>query len=219
VKSGCVLAAIIAIGLSAWISVPLLGDPVFIQMWNVPLRSQLPTISGAIAALTVYEQLSLVVLGVVGIVIWVAACAVIGALQVRHSRRVYIAASSPLLFGFALVLVGTAQAEGIVSPSVFFAMLEAARWIFLAALAGMVLTTAYVFRIGFAEHVLTIRYTSGAVAISAAFAAAWLTVLHMAGVQLAETSAIAAVSLLSPALLPPFLSVVAPWSLNRIRHL
>ncbi len=204
VKSGCVLAAIIAIGVGAWISVPLLGDPVFIQMWNVPLRSQLPAINDAIAALTVYEQLSLVVLAAVGVVIWVAACAVIGALRVRHSRRVYIAASSPLLFGLALLLVGTAQAEGIVSPSVFFAMLAAARWIFLAALAGMVLTTVYVFLIGLAERVLTIRYTSGALVISAAFAAAWLTVLHMAGVQLAEMSAIAAVSILSPALLPPF---------------
>ena len=219
VKSGCVLAAIIAIGVSAWISVPLLGDPVFVQMWNVPLRSQLPAINDAIAALTVYEQLSLVVLGVVGVVIWVAACAVIGALRVRHSRRVYLAASSPLLLGLALVLVGTAQAEGLVSPSVFFAMLAAARWIFLAALAAMVLTTVYVFRIGFAERVLTVRYVSGAVALSAAFGAAWLTVLHMAGVQLAEMSAIAAVSILSPALLPPFLSVLAPWSLNRVRHL
>jgi len=219
VKSCCVLAAIIAIGVSVWISVPLLGDPVFIQMFNVPLSSRLPAISGAIAALTVYEQLSLVVLAIGGVVIWVAACAVIGALRVRHSRRVYIAASSPLLFGLALVLVGTAQGEGIVSPSVFFAMLAAARWIFLAALAAMVLTTVYVFWIGFAERVLTIRYASAAVAISAAFGAAWLTVLHMAGVQLAWMSAIAAVSILSPALLPPFFSVLAPWSLHRIRHL
>ena len=41
VKSVCVLAALIAIGVSVWISLPLLGDAVFIQMWNVPLNSQL----------------------------------------------------------------------------------------------------------------------------------------------------------------------------------
>ena len=40
VKSACVLAAIIAIGVSVWISMPLLGDAVFIQMWSVPLSSQ-----------------------------------------------------------------------------------------------------------------------------------------------------------------------------------
>ena len=39
----------------------------------------------------------------------------------------------------------------------------------------MVITTVYVFWSGFAERVLTIRYASGAVAISAAFGAAWLT--------------------------------------------
>jgi len=60
VKSVCVLAAIIAIGVSVWISMPLLGDAVFIQMWNVPLSSRLFAINSAIAALTVYEQLSLV---------------------------------------------------------------------------------------------------------------------------------------------------------------
>lgn len=44
-------------------------------------------------------------------------------------------------------------------------------------LAAIVLTMIYVFWNDFAASVLTIRYTSGAVAISAAFGAAWLTVL------------------------------------------
>ena len=83
----------------------------------------------------------------------------------------------------------------------------------------MVLATVYVFWSAFAERLLTVRYASGAVAISAAFGAAWLTVLHMAGVQLAGMSAMNAVSILSPALLPPIFSVLAPWSLSRIRHL
>jgi hypothetical protein len=82
----------------------------------------------------------------------------------------------------------------------------------------MMFTTVYVCWSGFAERVLTIRYASGAVAISTAFGAAWLTVLHMAGVQLAGMSAMNAVSILSPVLLPLMASVLAPWSLNRIRH-
>jgi hypothetical protein len=89
------------------------------------------------------------------------------------------------------------------------------RWIATAAVA---FTTVYVFWSGFAEHVLTIRYASGAVAISAAFGAAWLTVLHMAGVQLAGMSAMNAVSIVSPALLPLMASGLAPWSLSRVRH-
>jgi hypothetical protein len=103
-----------------------------------------------------------------------------------------------------------------VSPLVFDALFAAARGIFCGA---MVFTTLYVFWSGFAERVLTIRYAGGAVAISAAFGAAWLTTLHIAGVQLAGMSATNAISILSPAFLPPILSVLAPWSLNRVRHM
>lgn len=215
VKSVCVLAAIIAIGVSVWISVPLLGDAVFIQVWDLPLSSQHSAINGAIAALTGYEQLSLVVVAAVGVVIWVAAFAVLGALWTRYSRRANIAASSLLLSGLGLALLALAERNGIVSPFVFDALFAAARWIFFAAL---VFTTVYVFWSGFAERALTIRYASGAVAISAAFGAAWMTVLHIAGVQLSGMSAMKAVSILSPALLPLILSVLAPWSVNRIRH-
>jgi hypothetical protein len=86
------------------------------------------------------------------------------------------------------------------------------------AAAALVFTTAYVFWNGFAERVLTIRYASGAVAISAAFGAVWLTVLHMAGVQPAGMSATNALSILWPALLPLTMSVLAPWSYSRMRH-
>ena len=65
---------------------------------------------------------------------------------------------------------------------------------------------------------MTIRYAGGAVAISAAFGMAWLTALHIAGVQLAGRSAMNAISVVSPALLPLMASVLAPWSLSRIRH-
>jgi hypothetical protein len=215
VKSVCVLAALSAIGVSVWISMPLLGDAVFIQMWSVPLNSQLSVINDSVAALTGYEQLSLVVVAAVGVVIWVAAFAVLGALWTRYSRRVNLAASSLLLSGLALALLALAGRNGNVSPFVVDASVAAARWILFAA---MVCTTVYVFWSGFAERVLTIRYASGAVAMSAAFGAAWLTMLHMAGVQLAGMSAINAVSILSPALLPPLVSVLAPWSLSRIRH-
>ena len=111
--------------------------------------------------------------------------------------------------GLALALLALAEQKGIVSPFVVDAIFATARWIFLAA---MVFTTVYVFWSGFAERVLTIRYASGAVAISMAFGAAWLTVLHIAGVQLAGMSAMNAVWILLPALLPLTIGMLAPWS-------
>jgi hypothetical protein len=215
VKSVCVLAAVLAIGVSVWMSVPLLGDAVFIQMWNAPLSSQLRGINGGIAALTGHEQLALAVVAAVGVVIWVAAFAVLGALWTRYSRRTNIAASSLLLSCLALALLALAERNGMVPPYVFGALFATVRWFFLGA---VVFTTVYVFWSGVAERVLTPRYTSGAAAVSAAFGAAWLTVLHIAGVQLAEMSAVNAIWTMSPALLPLMASALAPWSLSRIRH-
>jgi hypothetical protein len=201
VKSACVLAAIIAIGVSVWISMPLLGDAVFIQMWNVPLSSRVSAIPGVIASLTGYEQLALAILAIVGVVFSVAASAVLAALWTRYPRRAIIMAVSLLLSGIALVVLAVAE---IVSPFVIGAILAAARWtIFLAVV--------YVFWSGFAERVLTMRYASGAVAVSAAFGAAWLTLLN----GMPPTNA---VSLLWAMLLPLMVSVLAPWSLSRLRH-
>jgi hypothetical protein len=215
VKSVCVLAALLAIGVSVWISLPLLGDAVFIQMWNVPLSSRLREITGAVAALTGYEQLALVVVTAVGVAVWVAAFAVLGALRTRYSRR--IVEPLLLLYGLALVWLAVGVRVDPETASQFHldVVYGAMRWI---AAAAMVFTTVYVCWSGFAERVLTIRYAGGAVAISAAFGAAWLTALHIAGVQLAGMSATNAISVVSPALLPLMASVLAPWSLSRIRH-
>jgi hypothetical protein len=128
---------------------------------------------------------------------------------------VTIATASLLLFGLALALLALAEHKGIVSPFVVNAIFATARWTFLAA---TVVTTVYVFWSGFAERVLTFRYASGSVAISMAFGAAWLTVLHIAGVQLAGMSAMNAVWILLPALLSLTIGMLAPWSLSRIRH-
>src|SRR5688572_24556642 len=215
VMSACALAALVAIGVSVWISVPLLGEAFFIQMWGVTPNRQLSVINDAIAALSGYERLSLAVVAVVGVVIWVAASAVFGALRTRYSRRVNLAAASLLLSGLALALLALAERNGIVSPFAFDAIVAAARWTFVAA---MVFTIVSVLWIGFSERVLTVRYASGVIAISVAFGAAWMTVLRAAGASLPGMPAADAVWMLSPALLPLTASVLAPWSLSRIRH-
>jgi len=219
VSSVCVLAALIAIAVSLWISMPLLGDAVFIQIWGVPLSSRRSVIAHAFAALAGYEQLALAIVAAVGIVIGVAAFAVFGALRIRYSRRVSIASFLLLLlYGLAFVWLAVGVRLGdpeIISRLHLDVVYGAMRWI---ATGAMALTTVYVFWSGFTEHVLTIRYASGAVAISAAFGAAWLTVLHMTGAQLAGMSGMNPISIVSPALLPLMASGLAPWSLSRIRH-
>ena len=183
VQSVCVLAAFIAIAVSCWISLPLLGDAVFIQIWGVPLSSRRSVITDAFAALTGYEQLALAIVAAVGVVIGVAAFAVFGALRTRYSRRASIVSFLLLLYGLALVWLAVGVRVDPETASQFHLDVVYGAMCWIAA-AAMVFTTVYVCWSGFAERVLTTRYASGAVAISAAFGAAWLTVLHMAGVQL-----------------------------------
>ena len=215
VKSLCVLAALVAIGVSVWISMPLLGDAVFIQMWGLPLSSQLSATNGAVAALTMYERLSLVVVAVVGVVIWVAAFAVLGALWTRYPRRLNIAASLLLLYGLALALLALAAWRGIGPQIPLDAILRATSW---AAAAAIAFTTAYLAWRTFVERLLTVRQARFVVFLSTALAAAWLTVLGAAGLSVADMPATAAVWMLAPALLPLTVSVLAPWSYSRVRH-
>jgi hypothetical protein len=201
VKSACVLASIIVIGVSVWISMPLLGDAVFIQMWNVPLSSRSSAIPGVIASLPGYELLALAIVVTVGVVLSVASSAVLTAIWTRYSRRASIAATLLLLAGVALVILAAME---IVSPLVIDAIFAVARWTLL-------LTTIYVLWSSYAERVVSVRYASGAVAISAAFGAAWLTLLH----GIPPTSA---VPVLWAMLLPLMVGALAPWSFNRLRH-
>ena len=109
VKTVCVLAALIAIGVSAWISMPLLGDAVFVQMWGVPLNSRRSVVAHAFAGLNGYEQLASAIVAVVAVVIGVAAFAVFGALRIRYARRANIASVLLVLYGlvFVWLAVGT----------------------------------------------------------------------------------------------------------------
>ena len=217
VQSACVLAALIAIAVSLWISMPLLGDPVFVQIWGVPLSSRRPLIAEAFAALAGYEQLALAIVAVAGVAIGVAAFAVFGALRARFGRRATLGSVVLVLYGlvFVWLAVGVRVEPEIASKFHLDVVYGAMCWI---AIAAMAIVTVYVFRSGFAEHVLTLRYASGAVAISAALGAAWLTALHMSGAQFAGMSAMNAVSVASPALLPLMASGLAPWAYSRVRH-
>jgi hypothetical protein len=217
VKSACVMGALLALGVSAWMSIPLVGDAVFIQMWGMPLSSRRAFITDAFVALSGYQQLALAFVAVVGVIAWVALRSALGALRIRHRRRVNIAGWVLFVYGLAFVWLAVGVRANPETASQFHldVVYTAMRWIGAAA---MVLTTVYVFWSGFAENVLTIRYAGGALAISVAFGAAWLTALHLTGAQLGGMSAMNAVSVASPAVLPLLASGLAPWSYSRIRH-
>jgi len=216
VHTACVLAGLSAIVASFWISMPLLGDAVFVQIWGVPLASRRSLVADAFAALTGYEQLALAVVAAVLVGVWVTAWAVLGSLRIRYGRRATIAGCLLLLYGLVFlwlaiaVRVDPATASRLHMDAVEVAM----RWI---AATAVVATTVHVFWRGFAEYVVTLRYASGALAISAAFAAAWLTTLHITGAALTGMSALQVLSAMSPVVLPLMASGLAPWSYGRMR--
>ena len=83
----------------------------------------------------------------------------------------------------------------------------------------IVFATIYLSWRAFAERLLSLRAAVGVVLISAAYTAAWVTVLRAAGVQFGAIPAMDAFWMLSPAMLPLMASVLVPWSLSRIRHI
>jgi hypothetical protein len=148
----------------------------------------------------------------------VAARAAFTALRARYPRRVNIAGSLLLLYGLVLVLLFQAFQLGIASQFVLYGAQDLTNWVIKAVAAASVLATVYLFWIVLAERLLTLGQAAGAILLSAAFGVAWVTVLNAAGVSLSAVPARDAVGMMSPVLLPLMASVLAPWSLNRIRH-
>lgn len=211
VRSMCVLAACIAVGVSVWASGALIA---FGELSGGSLDHWQRAVGGAMRALTGYQWLALAVVACVGVVSWVSSWAACGALATRYPRRFGIAWSLLLLYGFALILLALGdQREAEVA--ILGAILRATSWV---AASAMVLATGYLLWRALAERLLTPRWASGAVLVSAAFGAAWLTMLRAAGVQLGAMPATEAFWMLLPALLPLAASALAPWSLSRIRH-
>ena len=205
VRSVCVLPAIIAVVLSAWASLS------FIAVGERHLRSGLRVIEGAVGALTAYQQVALAVVASIGVAVMVALLAGSIALAARYPRPLNIATCLYLLsWGLVLVVLAVNGHRGI---GLLFGPTR-----FIDA-PTIVLATVYLSWRAFAERLLTLPAACGAVLVSAAFGAAWVTMLRGAGVQLAAMPTMDAVWMLSPALLPLMASVLAPWSLSRMRHI
>jgi len=207
VRSVCVLPALIAVVLSAWASVSFIA----VGKGAEYMRSGLRVIEGAVGALTGYQQVALAVVACIGVAVMVASVAAIIALAARYPRPLNIASCLYLLsFGLALILLALAGHRGM---GLLFGPTR-----FIDAPA-IVLGTAYLSWRALAERLLTLRWALGIVLVSVAFGTAWVTVLRGAGVQFAAMPTMDAVWMLSPVLLPLMASVLAPWSLSRMRHI
>jgi hypothetical protein len=220
VRTGCLLVALIAVGASVWASSSLIGA------WGswlveggkdaVPeLLKARQRIADVFAGMSGYTYVVQTVISSVAVAFAVATFATLAAIKARYSRRFIIGSSLLLFYGLVLILLALAEAAEVAPPGLVGSIFVVTGW---ALLTVMVVTTAYLFWSGFAERALTLRYLSAAVLISAAFAAAWLAVLHASDVRIAAMPVGTAVSVLWPILLPLMASVAAPWSLSRVRH-
>jgi hypothetical protein len=224
VRSVCLLAALAAVGTSIWTSVSVIpfdvleDNDTFIDKSRNPVSGWMRAIDGAVGAMSAYELLALAFVAAVVVAVMVASRAAFTALRARYPRRVNVAGSLLLLYGFGLVLLFQAEQFGIASEFVLYAAQDVTNGVIAVVAAASVLAKAYLAWRTFAERLLTLRQACVAVLVSAAFGVAWLTLLRAVGLSLAGMPAADAAWMLSPALMPLTVSALAPWSLSRIRH-
>ena len=181
VRSVCLLAALLAVGTSVWTSASVIpfdvleDNDTFIEKSRSPLSGSMRAIEGAVGAMSAYELLALAFVAVIVVAVMVGSRAALQALRARYPRRVNIAGSLLLLHGLLLVLRAP-DGQGGNGLEVLFmdALFGATPWI---ATTALVLATVYLFWRSLAERLLTLRSACGAVVVSAAFGAAWVTVL------------------------------------------
>ncbi len=210
VRAACLLLALMAIVASLWASISLVGAwSEWVLNNNQDVRPEISKVqqafAGSFSELTapVYAALAVVVsISTIALVAWLAARE---AIRGRHPRLLLVVQWLPVVYSLAIILLTLAMRKGFGPVPLVGEIIGVSFWVSAAA---MVLATIYLSWNGFAQSVLTIPHACGALGISVAFAAAWLLGIPAAGV--------AAILWLS--LLVLTLSVLAPWSLNRIRH-
>ena len=172
-------------------------------------------IEGAVRAMSAYELLALAFVTIIVVAVMVATRAALPALRARYPRRLTIAGSLLLLYGLVRVLLTLAGQRGL---GLEFLLGRGRRGDALDRRGGDRARDRLPFLEVLAERLLTVRQACGAILVSAAFGAAWVTVLRAAGLSLGGMPTMDAAWMLWPALLPLLVSVLAPWSLSRIRH-
>jgi hypothetical protein len=200
VRSVCLLAALLAVGTSLWTTasrIPfdvLEDNDTFIEKSRSPASGVMLAIEGTVGAMSAYELLALAFVTAMMVAVLIASRASLVALRARYRRRVNIAGWLLLSYVFVLVLLAWARQRGNGLEALSYLLFNATPWL---AAAVMLFATVYLFWRALAERLLTPPQAGVAVRAMSAGDAAWI---------------------LSPTLLPLMASVLAPWSLSRVRH-
>lgn len=208
VRTACLLIALIAVGASLWASSSLMnaweawvpeGQTVDAKPGLLKARQDLGNTLGGLPGQALAALAALMILVVTLVV---ASLATFKALRTRFPRGVLV--SGVLLFTYALlmVLLLLAADRGLVPDSLQQAVFSASKWI---AAAAMVAVTIYLLSSGFASRTLTAAYVGGALLVPAILGALGLFADDATGP-------------LWVAMLVLIVSLLAPWSLDRLRH-
>jgi hypothetical protein len=219
VRAACILAALVLIGASAWASSSLMSvwgswmvEGVDLSARLFQQRQQILDVVRGQSGHAYVAQAIVACIAIAAVVAWQAARE---ALKARYPRRLLLIQWLPAIWGCVITLMALAANSGIVSASAAGSAIGAAVWI---ATAALVLATSYFLWRALAERALPGGYVAGALALLAAFAVAYGSVLRDIGVPNSETHPTAVAILLWPVLLLLLGSTLAPWSLNRVRH-
>jgi len=210
VRASCVLIALAAIGLSVWACSSLLGA------WGTWMpeagKNVLPDllkvrqrVAETFGGLTAYSYAALAIFASIAVAAIVAWQATRESLRARYPRLLFFVQAAPVVYSFAIILLTFLLRKGFGPVPLVAEIIRVTFWISGAA---MVLATIYFAWHGFTERVLTIRYSCTALVISAVFVASWLAGFPAA--RVVEISWLALLILM--------IGVLAPWSLNRVRH-
>lgn len=220
VRTVCVLVAFAAVGWTLW------GSSALIHFWGewklngtndasqglLEVRRQ---VGALFSARSGFELLALAVTGAIvvgGIITWQASRE---ALRTRYPRGVMVADWVPVVWGVAMGIAGLASRSGAIAAPLATTIVLSLSWL---ATAGIAAIAIYLLWTGFANGGLGLRETGAAVAICATFVGTVLLLMRSVGVDLAALPASKVVGFLWMVPLILMVTLLAPWSLNRVRH-
>ena len=222
VRSVCLLAALLAVGTSIWTSASVIpfdvleDNDTFIEKSRSPVSGSMRAIEGAVGAMSVYELLALAFVAVTSVASWSRLRASLAALRARYPRRLNIAGSLLLLYGLVLVLRAP-DGQGGNGLEVLFmdALFGATPWMASGGdRARDRLPLLEVARGAAPDAALGVWRDPGLGGIRGGMGDG-----AACGRRAARRDAHGErLWMLSPALLPLMASVLAPWSLSRVRH-
>jgi hypothetical protein len=159
-------------------------------------------IGAGLTGLTPSRLLALVVGLSTAVILTVAWLAAFKALRTRFPRRVLATCAALSCVGTVLFLLALAGGRGLVPQAAVHVVVGATFW---AAAAAMVAAAIYLFWSGFARRALTIPYVLGTLLATAAFVAAGQTLSGAPPMPWLALSVL-------------LIGLLAPWSLDRLRH-